>query len=795
MTTDAAAMPPRLARAMASWQHWVDAGVVLVPIRHHSPGCALALEALLDGLNPATVLIEGPHEYAALLGALSDERTRPPVAVVSNGDNGTAFYPLADYSPEWVALRWAAHAKAITAFIDQSYQVRTVEDDSPVLQTLQAERYLARSQAIAALAAELGCRDHDEVWEHLFEVRTAFTDWRDFFAGVFAWGALARLDVERAALDGDGTHAREAIMATLLDRHRQANAGPLVVVTGAFHTLALLDCLDDTPEATWVRSHKVKGLDQQHPAWLIRYDFARLDALRGYGAGMPAPGLWQRMWQARQAGRSPREFAVDILTEIAAALRERDEPLGTASVVAAAEHTLRLAALRGRAWPGRTDLLDSLTSTLVKGDTDSTSTLQVAIGTVFGGTQLGEVPPGIAAPPLVEEARSEAVRLRFNVTDAEPHTATLDTHRKPAHRVRREFLARMAFLGTRFARHVGGFDLMTGLGGGTLHEKWEYAWSPLVEAALVDASAEAPTLAGLVAVRLQARLAKVTTASQAARLVAETVVIGERDYLPSALGVVARYYETEASFGEAVASLHRLVGLLEAGPRVDLGEHRDAVLATVAAGLGAVAGLIPELAGLVSEQQSQACQALISLRTLLNRLETLADQGFQTEGTRRALRRLRQSSTTPPQLRGCLVGLAWADRELDVAELANVTADQLGAGADPEQVAAFLVGLMQASPEILIHTPELLAAVNERLTELPEDTFWAMLPDLRQAFTVLRPADTHRLAEAIAALTGVAAADLDALWTVNPHQVAEAEAIEKALVAGLIRDGLARWTS
>ena len=73
----------------------------LVPLRHHSPACALALSALLEEVRPAVVLIEGPAEYTALLGALQDAATVPPVAVLSLGEGAASYYPLAEFSPEW----------------------------------------------------------------------------------------------------------------------------------------------------------------------------------------------------------------------------------------------------------------------------------------------------------------------------------------------------------------------------------------------------------------------------------------------------------------------------------------------------------------------------------------------------------------------------------------------------------------------------------------------------------------------------------------------------------------------
>ncbi len=106
-------------------------------------------------------------------------------------------------------------------------------------------------------------------------------------------------------------------------------------------------------------AHKPATLDPNRPAWLIRYDFDRLDGLRGYGAGMPAPGFWQRAWLARRAGVQPRAFAIEVVLEVAVRLRAAGEPIGSATVLDAAGQAVRLAELRGRPWPGRTDVADA----------------------------------------------------------------------------------------------------------------------------------------------------------------------------------------------------------------------------------------------------------------------------------------------------------------------------------------------------------------------------------------------------------------------------------------------------
>src|ERR1700744_3033471 len=85
-----------------------------------------------------------------------------------------AYYPFCDYSPELVALRAAAQAGVPARFIDLDYaeqsflEAPSVPTDEEAVSLLD-ERHYRRSRYLQALAEKIGCRDHEELWEHLFE--------------------------------------------------------------------------------------------------------------------------------------------------------------------------------------------------------------------------------------------------------------------------------------------------------------------------------------------------------------------------------------------------------------------------------------------------------------------------------------------------------------------------------------------------------------------------------------------------------------------------------------------------
>lgn len=79
------------------------------------------MRAALDAAGPGVVLVEGPPEADALVSLAADEDMVPPVALLAHvvdEPGRSAFWPLAEFSPEWVAIRWALERGVPVRFID-----------------------------------------------------------------------------------------------------------------------------------------------------------------------------------------------------------------------------------------------------------------------------------------------------------------------------------------------------------------------------------------------------------------------------------------------------------------------------------------------------------------------------------------------------------------------------------------------------------------------------------------------------------------------------------------------------
>ena len=51
------------------------AEIVLLPVRHHSPACALHISRMIEEIHPGVILVEGPGNANALISVMVHEDT------------------------------------------------------------------------------------------------------------------------------------------------------------------------------------------------------------------------------------------------------------------------------------------------------------------------------------------------------------------------------------------------------------------------------------------------------------------------------------------------------------------------------------------------------------------------------------------------------------------------------------------------------------------------------------------------------------------------------------------------
>jgi hypothetical protein len=841
------ALMPSADTLRATAAHLRTDALIVFPVRHHSPACAWQLRKLFAELDaagrpPSAVLIEGPRGFTELLPLFAREDARMPLAIYTyavlkrdrdgaheqnnetaasmptdapEAERRAAYYPFCDYSPELVAIREAQTRGIPARFIDLEFSeqcrldTEAENDDNHGKDghtggdSLLEERHYRRSRYLQALAECLGCRDHEELWEHLFEADVGGTELPTHLARISAYCELSRVDYSEEELRADGTLAREAEIAWHIRRavaERPADAGPVIAVVGGFHAVVLPAMIaGDAPRPALPRVR----IEEESSA-LIRYGFDRLDRLNGYAAGMTAPAwhqrLWQRMLAHEKAGlaigaRLRRDAALDTLTEIATQLREKHGiAVPTPALAAAYEHVLRLCALRRRAAPVRDDVLDAVIGCFVKGDADSDGAIVRAVALrVFGGDTMGAVPAGAGTPPLVRDAQSRLRRQRLKIDDAQPRRSALELYRRPEHRITSRLLHGLTLLGVPFAVRTAGPDFVHGIGLERLQEHWQYGYSAATEAALVEASVHGATVPLAVAQVFGRRLQRIedpgaaADARAAAMLAVQACVLGLHDHLPRTLDTLRSAIAADPAFASVAAAVSSLALLYESREPLEARDIRE-LPSLLQAAYERALYLGRELRGAEGDGGA-VLEALTRLREVL-----IGETGRTLDADLfwRMLQDLQQHHDAAV-VRGGALGLRYSAGQADDAALAEALRGHLRGMLAPQEAVAYLRGLLQTAREAAWQQPALLDVVDELLTQWPQAEFVANLPELRLAFAGMTPKETDRIAAAVAGRHGVGELGQRVHYDLDEHDLQEHLRVSQTLREVLAADGLDVW--
>ncbi|MFJ1756712.1 DUF5682 family protein [Kitasatospora sp. NPDC088134] len=723
--------------------------LTLLGVRHHGPGSARSVGAALAALRPDAVLIEGPPEADELAALAAEKDMVPPVALLAHVVDDparAAFWPLAEFSPEWVALRYALDAGVPVRFIDlpagQSLALgpRGELPDGAVDEDAGEGEDAAEPGApggvsvdpIAELATAAGHADPEAWWEDVVEHRGPDTDPLAPFAALAE--AMAALREHHPAERRD--EVREAAMRQQIRAARRAGHRRIAVVCGAWHVPALAAMptvahdralLADLPrklrtELTWV-------------PWTHR----RLSQHTGYGAGIDSPGWYHHLFTA------DGQPVVRWMTRVAELLRAEDHPVSSAHVIEAVRLAESLAAVRGRPLPGLTETLDAVRAVMCDG---SEVALALVRERLVVGDALGEVPDGAPAVPLRRDLTRLQRTLRLK-PEAEPRDLVLDL-RKDLDAERSRLLHRLRLLGLHWGRPARDGVNSTG----TFRETWQLVWEPEFAVRLVEAGQWGTTVLGAATGKAvgDAERAELTALTELAE---HCLLAGLPDALPEVMRRLADRAALDTDAGHLATALPALVRTLRYG---DVRATDTGALTAVAHGLAerlcvalpaASTGLDAEGASARRDQLDAVHQAVA----------LLTDPGITERwaGTLGALAAREPhggpATGVPGLLRGRAVRLLLDDGRLDAAEAGRRLGLVLSTASEPADAGGWVEGFLSGGGALLLHDPALLALLDSWLTGVPADVFTDLLPVLRRTFSSLETGVRHTIGSRVAAGT------------------------------------------
>ncbi|MCQ4087391.1 DUF5682 family protein [Saccharibacillus sp. JS10] len=771
--------------------------VVHFPIRHHSPACSYHLLRTIEEYAPDLILIEGPESGNPLIPVLADPATQAPVSLYygyeDESGRGSCYFPMLDYSPEYIGIREAAKRQIPARFIDLDYRGRQREASENGKSSAQDEALLAGSDFIRRLCQATKTRHFDEWWEKSFEVGGLSQDTREFARGVFTYCTLSRMTYSAERLKQEGDLEREARMRTHIEEARAAYKR-ILVVTGGFHTYGLIT--DPTGDKGHLRQQEAGGEEIRKQMYPMVFTFEEADRLNGYASGMPYVGYYDKVWASMLKGEAkPYErTGLEMLTTLSKTLRTEAEAASTADGIEAYGMMQGLAALRSKSQSGAYELIDGVTVSFIKGERTLASDHPLEkLHQLMTGNQIGQVAPNSFAVPIVEDFKKRAAASRLNLKATGQHRKVLEIYTKPVHREASRLLHCAAFLGSEFAKRESGPDWAQRQDLNRMREIWTYSYSSRTEARLIENSIYGGTIAEAAEARIEEEVSKIPIhhSGDMAAWLLRSLTMGLEQLAASLFDNVQNALRQDGSFlslcdtldiVEQMISQRRLLGVAD--------ENRLRHLADEA--YAACISRIPSLNGLNTDEQPRAVEGLKLLemhaagRAAEQRTTSAASDA--DENFRDRLSELLAVANLAPRLEGAAIAILVRIADHKPREITDRARAYLH--GSPDQVsrsAEYLQGVFAVARDILMQSDVMLADLSQLLARLPHEDFLRLLPELRLAFTFFTPPETSRIAAQVAKLHGLSAS------SVQQQAVSERSLLAAKQLDQAIREEFAAW--
>ena len=757
----------------------------LMGIRHHGPGSARSVLAALQRLQPDCILIEGPSDADALIEQLADPAFQPPVALMLHTPiqkqqrPQAVFYPFAEFSPEWQAMRYAVQQSVTVRFIDLPQQIQfalvnqreqqaaeaaaqaeaDLDGDAestdseeanaePLESTEQPNQNPApyRADPIGLLAQAAGYQDSERFWEHLVEQQPHAGDVFDLLGEAMQavreqveadWTTEQRQsdDAQREQLR---EQLREAWMRKSLREAEKAGFKNIAVICGAWHVPALQD-LKTTRKAD---TELLKGLPKTktEASW-IAWTHQRLARDSGYGAGIEAVGWYAHLWKhyqrnAAQHGGAEQPIdaeaiSIDWLSQCAHALRSDGQDVSSAQVIDAVQLIQAMLVLRGRQLPDLDDLQDAIVSVLNHGQVLP----QPVLDRLLQDQRLGRVPEGCAQLPLQQDFAQQVKHFRLKL-EAVHKSIELDL-RVPFDLQKSQFLHQLSLLGLSWGKIERASN-----GRGNFKEAWTLSWQPEDALQLNEMAMWGGTVLDAAHAWLTQMSTEATQIQQLAAQIEQSLLAGLQRMLPAAL---ARLDTLSAQQHDPILLIDALTPLVNAARYGSVRAFDTAMLIELMQRL--LARIVIGLPLHCQQLNDDVAAERIGQLAQLFRIVELSDQAEFLTAWQQLLTDLLAVADLQGRLAGWCCRMA-REQDLLSADEAKIRFSRaLSVGQNPEHSAAWFEGFITDQALLLLHDDGLWELVDQWLLTLPAEQFIALLPLLRRTTASFAHPERQQLAQ------------------------------------------------
>jgi hypothetical protein len=745
----------------------------------------------LDQIKPDCLLIEGPPDADEMIPFAGRAEMRPPVAILVHAvetPKNAVFYPFAEFSPEWQAMRWALGRSVPVRFMDlpqwhrmaiDAERAKAAEDGGPAStedDSGGSSAPLSQCSAVARPSRPCGVRTAEALLGNSHFLRSAtlntggtpvppesvrtdqapplFTPARDpldqlalaagFDDGERWWehvvehnreGDLGMFTAVKDAMaelrqshplprDPDEVQ-REAWMRRTIRAAKKEGFTNLAVICGAWHA----PVLDDEAIPKKQDDQTLAGLPKLKTAatW-VPWTYDRLAFASGYGAGVHSPGWYEHLW------KHERHIVESWMTRAAGLLRSHDIDCSSGHVIEAVRLSGMLATLRGRPLADLSDIADASRSVFCF---DNDLPLRLIARELLVGHRLGELPDDVPMVPLQRDLQRLQTRLRLK-PEASERVLELDL-RNDIDRQRSHLLHRLRLLAIDWGTPA------SAAGKGTFKEAWKLRWEPGFAVQLIEAGVFGTTIEQAAAGKLR-QLASASTNLRELAGYLDDAMLAE---LGDAAGDLVRQIESVAAVAADVTllmqTLPELARLLRYGNvrKTDeslVREIVNGIIPRITAGLGGAVGSLNDEAAAMMEGHIRSTHAAIKL----------IESPEHTTAWLDALRHVLDSDSVHGLVRGRCARLLLDAGKVSPDEIARRLSLTLSRGNDPGQGARWLEGFLSGSGLLLIHDEKLLGLIDTWVDQIDPAIFQELVPLLRRTFSTFPSGERRQIGQILA---------------------------------------------
>ncbi|HPN69107.1 MAG TPA: DUF5682 family protein [Saprospiraceae bacterium] len=712
--------------------------VNVLGIRHHGVGSARQVLKMLHKLKPDCILIEGPPEITEMLHYIGNQQLIPPVSIMvydSDFPKTASFYPFNQFSPEWVAIKFAIQHHIPFRAIDlpaniylhlknnieeeiQTEMQKSLDEDEVLVEESPDKLYL--NDPMSELASCAGFSNTEDWWDYFFEQQNE-TSAEDHFEAVFTSISALR---EKNDKPDFFTAAREMYMRQEIRKAQNEMYENIAVICGAWHAPALMD-LDQKAKGDDKMLKQLPKTKIKITCTWIPWTNERMAFHSGYGAGITSPGWYEHLWN------TDKDVTIKWLVKVAGVFRSKDLDISSAHVIEATRLSEALAAMRNKQHPTLTELNEATLSVMCMGDLMLLNYINKYLTVA---DKIGKVPEDIPKVPLQEDFERTLKSLRLQL---HPHEKLVDLDlRKDSDLQKSILFHRLSILEIRWANRT------ISRSKGTFKESWTYEWSPELMVALVDKAFLGNTLELAATAQVHQKLNASNHISVIAAYL-DKVIPAELFLLIDPM--LEKIHELSAISSDIVDLMKAIPPLAEVGRYGNVRKSDLQVIGLIVENLISKVniGLVNGCYGLDEEHSTKLFELISILNDSikLNSNKELIDEWFV------ALEQCLVKDQIHPIIVGCTTRLLLDANKFSEVEADTHFAHALSVGNEPMDVAFWLEGFLRGSGMILLYDDRLWNLVYNWVEGLNKSQFDDQLPFLRRSFSKFEFAERRQIGE------------------------------------------------